>query len=62
MTQDALAELDAIYQDDQMTARKDAIVGQLHVASGAVIQPGEAIMDLYSGPRYVLAYVPTGTL
>lgn len=58
----ALSELRALYDGGRLTAPTGGIVGQLHVAQGAVIQPGEPLMDLYSGPRYVLAYVPTGTL
>lgn len=58
----ALADLRAIYLDGRLTARKDSIVGRLHVSEGAVIRPGEPLMDLYAGARYVLAYVPTGAL
>ncbi|MHA1568513.1 MAG: HlyD family secretion protein [Alphaproteobacteria bacterium] len=58
----ALKNLRALYDDGQLRAPVGGVVGQLHVAQGAVIQAGEPIMDLYSGPRYVLAYVPMGTL
>ena len=58
----ALKDLRALYDGGQLRAPVGGIVGQLHVAQGAVIQAGEPIMDLYSGPRYVLAYIPTGTL
>ena len=58
----ALSELRALYDGGQLRSPAGGIVGQLHVAPGAVIQAGEPIMDLYSGPRYVLAYIPSGTL
>lgn len=58
----ALSDLRALYDGGRLRSPAGGIVGQLHVAQGAVIQAGEPIMDLYSGPRYVLAYIPSGTL
>ena len=58
----ALDALQALYDDGRLRTPSGGIVGQLHVAQGAVVQAGEPIMDLYSGPRFVLAYVPMGTL
>src|SRR5690606_32333163 len=37
-------------------------VGYLHVAQGSVVQPGEPLMELFTGDSYILAYVPEGAL
>jgi len=58
----ALNELRGLYDQGRLHAPATGLVGALHVAQGSVVRSGEPIVDLYGGPRFVLAYVPTGTL
>jgi len=61
-TEGALQDLKRLYADGKLTAPISGVVGRLTVAEGSVVDTGEPIMEVYGARRYVLAYVPTGTL
>ncbi len=54
----ALADLRAHYADGVVRAPTDGAVGVDVPSQGDVYRPGEAIMSVYSGRPYVLAYLP----
>ena len=58
----ALANLDHLYGSGDVLAPIDGIVGRRNVEAGAVITPGEVLLEIYGNGSYVLAYMPTGTL
>jgi len=58
----ALTNLDGLYGSGDVVAPIDGIVGRRNVEAGAVITPGEVVLEIYGSPAHVLAYVPTGTL
>lgn len=58
----ALTNLDKLYGSGDVMAPIDGIVGRRNVEAGAVISPGEVLVEIYGSPTYVLAYMPTGTL
>lgn len=61
-SRDAVSRLKANYADGVIRAPEDGVVGYLHVSNGSVIQPGEEMMELFTGNPYILAYVPDGAL
>ncbi len=58
----ALANLNGLYGSGDVMAPIDGIVGRRNVEAGAVITPGDVLLEIYGSPAYVLAYMPTGTL
>lgn len=58
----ALVNLDRLYGSGDVAAPIDGIVGRRNVEAGAVITPGDVLLEIYGSPTYVLAYMPTGTL
>lgn len=58
----ALDTLRADFDDGVIRAGADAIVGPNVVRRGDVINPGDHLMALYSGEKYALVYLETGTL
>lgn len=58
----AVSRLQQIYGDGVLKAPNDGVVGYLHVADGSVVQPGEPLMELFTGKPYVLAYIPDGAI
>lgn len=58
----ALDNLDRLYGTGDVVAPIDGIVGRRNVEAGAVITPGEVMLEIYGNGSYVLAYLPTGTL
>jgi len=58
----AVARLRTTYADGIVKSPVDGVVGYLRVAKGSVVQPGEPLMELFTGQPYVLAYVPEGAL
>jgi len=58
----AIADLRSLYANGKLVAPISGIVGRLHAVPGSVFQPGQPLMEIYSQARYVLAYLPTGTV
>lgn len=58
----AVADLRRLYGHGRLLAPISGIVGHLPSAPGSVFQPGQPLMEIYSDTRYVLAYLPMGTL
>lgn len=58
----ALSDLRAIYNNGEIVASADGIVGPKIAVQGDVVKPGEQLMQLYIGPKYALVYLDTGTL
>jgi len=60
--QTAIAELRRIYDDGRLTVPVDGVVTRLAANKGSVVRSGEPIIELSGRQRFVLAYVPTGSL
>lgn len=58
----ALTALQDGYANGEIRTPSDGIVSRLYVSEGSVIRPGEPLMDILGGERYVLAYLPLNTL
>ena len=56
----ALDELSAIYGEGRIRAPRDGVAGRLAVAPGSVVTRGQRLLNIYSGPAFVLAHVPLG--
>lgn len=61
-SQQALSRLRRTYANGVVEAPVTGIVGYLHVSDGSVVRAGEPLMEIFNGPPYVLAYVPSGAL
>jgi len=61
-SKEAIKRLRDVYADGVLKAPDNGVVGYLHVAQGSVVQPGEPLMELFTGDSYILAYVPEGAL
>ena len=60
--QAAIADLRKSYNDGRLAAPIKGVVTRLAVDKGSVVRAGEPIVELNGNRRYVLAYVPTGSL
>ena len=60
--QSAIADLRKSYNDGRLATPIKGIVTRLAVDKGSVVRAGEPIVELNGNHRYVLAYVPTGSL
>jgi multidrug resistance efflux pump len=58
----AIERLRETYADGVVESPADGVVGYLHVSKGSVVRPGDPLMEIFTGPPYVLAYVPEGGL
>jgi multidrug resistance efflux pump len=58
----AIDDLRRIYGEGRLAAPIAGVVTRIAAGKGAVIRAGEPIVELNSKERFVLAYVPTGTL
>lgn len=58
----ALEKLRQSYNDGVVTAPADGIVGPKIAVQGDVIKPGDHLMQLYTGEKFALVYLETGTL
>lgn len=58
----ALTQLNDAYASGRVIAPVDGIVGLSIARPGDVVTIGQSLMLLYRAPRYVLAYLETGTL
>ena len=61
-TVSALEDLERIYNNGRLLSGVEGVVANLRTAPGAVVSPGQAMMEIYHGKPYVLAQIPTGTL
>ena len=59
---EALASLRERYDDGRLVAPVSGVVGDVNVAEGDVVQPGESLLEIYSGPLKVLGFLPSSTL
>jgi len=55
-------DLRAIYNNGEIVASADGIVGPKIAVQGDVIKPGEQLTQVYVGAKYALVYLDTGTL
>ena len=60
--QSAIADLRKSYNDGRLAAPIKGVVTRLAVDKGSVVRAGEPIIELNGNHRYVLAYVPTGSM
>ena len=60
--QTAMADLRRIYDNGRLAAPIAGVVVRLAANKGSVVRAGEPIIELNGNQRYVLAYVPTGSL
>ena len=58
----AIADLRRIYDDGRLTAPIDGVVTRVAANKGSVVRSGEPLIELSGNQRFVLAYVPTGSL
>jgi multidrug resistance efflux pump len=61
-SQSAISRLTELYGDGVIRSPVDGIVGSLEVSEGSVVREAEPLMEIFTGPPFVLAYVPEGTL
>ncbi|MGE4218436.1 MAG: HlyD family secretion protein [Alphaproteobacteria bacterium] len=60
--EDLLASMRIQYDSGHVSAPIGGIVGEVHVSPGDVVRPGEPLLEIYSEPRYVIAFLPNGAL
>jgi len=58
----AIADLRRSYDDGRLAAPITGVVTRLAADKGSVVRAGEPIIELNGNNRYVLAYVPTGSI
>lgn len=58
---EALDVLEASYNGGEIRAAEDGLIANLNVVEGAVVDPGDSLMQLFYDQPFVLAQVPTGT-
>jgi multidrug resistance efflux pump len=61
-TQTAIKRLNELYGTGIIASPVSGIIGSLTASDGSVIREGEPIMEIFTGPPFVLAYVPEGAL
>jgi multidrug resistance efflux pump len=61
-SQSAISRLTDLYGDGAVRSPVDGIVGSLEVSEGTVVREAEPLMEIFTGPPFVLAYVPEGAL
>ena len=60
--QQALEATVALYGDGEIDAPQNGTVVDVRAAVGEIVKAGDPIVEILSGPSYVLAYVTPGTL
>jgi multidrug resistance efflux pump len=58
----AIRRLSELYGNGVASSPVSGIIGSLEVSEGSVVRAAEAIMEIFTGPPFVLAYVPEGAL
>jgi multidrug resistance efflux pump len=61
-SQNAILRLTELYGDGVVNSPVSGIVGSLQVSEGSVVREAEPLMEIFTGPPFVLAYVPEGAL
>ena len=61
-SQNAIRRLTELYGDGVINSPVTGIVGSLHLSEGSVVREAEPLMEIFTGPPFVLAYVPEGAL
>ena len=57
-----LEEIEAVYDGGVLRTAEAGLVGNVLVAPGEGVKQGQSLVEVFHGPRYVLAYVPVGAL
>jgi multidrug resistance efflux pump len=57
-SQNAIRRLTELYGDGVINSPVTGIVGSLHLSEGSVVREAEPLMEIFTGPPFVLAYVP----
>ena len=60
--EELLASMHEGYDSGNLMAPVAGLVGDVLVTEGDVVPAGGTLIELYSEPRYVIAFLPTGTL
>jgi multidrug resistance efflux pump len=58
----AIGRLNELYGNGVVTSPVNGIVGSLGVSEGSVVREAEPLMEIFTGPPFVLAYVPEGAI
>jgi len=58
----AIADLRKLYDDGRLRVPLDGVISRVVANKGSVARAGDPIVELYSENRFVLGYVPNGTL
>jgi multidrug resistance efflux pump len=58
----ALADLEKLYDDGRLRAPIAGVVSAIGAIRGAVVRPGDIIVEVSGPERHILAYVPSGGL
>jgi multidrug resistance efflux pump len=61
-SQSAIRRLNELYGNGAVISPVSGIVGSLAVSEGSVVREAEPLMEIFTGPPFVLAYVPEGAL
>jgi multidrug resistance efflux pump len=57
-SQNANLRLTELYGDGVINSPVTGIVGSLDLSEGSVVREAEPLMEIFTGPPFVLAYVP----
>jgi multidrug resistance efflux pump len=58
----AIGDLRRLYDEGRLRAPIDGVVSRRLASTGSVLRTGDPLFELYNNERFVLAYLPTGTL
>lgn len=58
----AIGDLRKLYDNGRLRVPIDGVVSRIIANKGSVTRAGDALIELYGTQRFVLGYVPTGTL
>ena len=58
----AIVRLNELYAGGIVNSPVSGIVGSLEVSEGSVVREAEPLMEIFTGPPFVLAYVPEGAI
>ncbi len=58
----AIADLRMLYDEGRLRVPIDGVISRIVANKGSVVRAGDPIVELFGMQRFILAYVPTGTL
>jgi multidrug resistance efflux pump len=61
-SQNAIRRLTELYGNGVVYSPVSGIVGSLQISEGSVVREAEPLMEIFTGPPFVLAYVPEGAV